>query len=115
MCCTLVRCLEGGKEINQAIQNFQLSAFPLFLNLPKNDSGTTAGCTLIARWRKVVLMALGTFVLKNIFCLQTHWATAYRQGDQIGRFFAQCVNVCFGQLHENYRNSPHFWATLFNG
>jgi hypothetical protein len=53
MCCTLVRCLEGGKEINQAIQNFQLSAFPLFLNLPKNDSGTTAGCTLIARWRKV--------------------------------------------------------------
>jgi hypothetical protein len=35
------------------------------------------------------------------------------QGDQIGRIFAQWVIVCFGQLHENYRTCPHFWATLF--
>jgi hypothetical protein len=31
------------------------------------------------------------------------------QGDQIERIFAQGVIVCFGQLHENYISSPHFW------
>jgi hypothetical protein len=34
------------------------------------------------------------------------------QGDKIGRIFAQWVFVCFGQLHENCRSSPHFWDTL---
>jgi hypothetical protein len=36
------------------------------------------------------------------------------QGDQIGRFFAQWVFGCFGQLHENCSSSPHFCATLFS-
>jgi hypothetical protein len=36
------------------------------------------------------------------------------QGGQIGQIFAQRVIVCFGQLRENYKRSPHFWATLFN-
>jgi hypothetical protein len=38
-----------------------------------------------------------------------------KQGDQIGRIFAQWVTVCFGQLFENDRNIPKFRATLFNG
>jgi hypothetical protein len=35
------------------------------------------------------------------------------QGDQIGRIFAYCVTVCFGQFFENKRNSRHFWNTFF--
>jgi hypothetical protein len=31
------------------------------------------------------------------------------------RIFVQWVIVCFVKLYENYRSSPHFWATLFNG
>jgi hypothetical protein len=34
------------------------------------------------------------------------------QGDQIGRIFAQWVNVYFGQLLKNYRSVPQIWATL---
>jgi hypothetical protein len=34
------------------------------------------------------------------------------QGDQIGRIFALLVIVYFGQLIENYVNSPHFGATF---
>jgi hypothetical protein len=30
------------------------------------------------------------------------------------QIFAQWGIVCFGQIHENYWSSPHFWATLFN-
>jgi hypothetical protein len=37
------------------------------------------------------------------------------QGDQIGQIFAQYVIICFVQLYENNRSSPHFWATLFSG
>jgi hypothetical protein len=32
------------------------------------------------------------------------------QGDQIGRIFAHWALVVFGQLFENYRSSPYFWA-----
>jgi hypothetical protein len=40
---------------------------------------------------------------------------AGKQGDQIGRKFAQFVTVYFGQLIENYRGTyPTFVATLVN-
>jgi hypothetical protein len=35
------------------------------------------------------------------------------QSDQIGRIFAQCAIVCFGQFFKNYTSSPKLWATLF--
>jgi hypothetical protein len=31
-----------------------------------------------------------------------------QQVDHNWQIFAQCVNVCFMQLRENYRSSPHF-------
>jgi hypothetical protein len=37
------------------------------------------------------------------------------QGDQIGRIFAQWVDVYFGQLLQNYRSIPQIWATLLYG
>jgi hypothetical protein len=33
---------------------------------------------------------------------------------EIVRIFAHWVIVCCGQLRENYKSSPHFWATLIN-
>jgi hypothetical protein len=35
-----------------------------------------------------------------------------RQGDQIGRIFAQWAIVYYGQFFENYRSSRHFCATF---
>jgi hypothetical protein len=35
------------------------------------------------------------------------------QGDQIGRIFAQCVIVSFGQFDENYRNRSQFRLPTF--
>jgi hypothetical protein len=35
-----------------------------------------------------------------------------RQGDQIGRIFAQRATVYFGQFLENYKSSPHLCATF---
>jgi hypothetical protein len=36
-----------------------------------------------------------------------------RQGDQIGRIFAQCAIIYFAQIDKNYRSSPKFCATFF--
>jgi hypothetical protein len=38
---------------------------------------------------------------------------APKQGDQIGRNFAQWAIVYFGELYKNYRSSPKFSATFF--
>jgi hypothetical protein len=38
-----------------------------------------------------------------------------KQGDQIGRFFANWATVYFEQLFEDDKSSPHFWATFFLG
>jgi hypothetical protein len=37
------------------------------------------------------------------------WLKEERQGDQIGRKFAQWVIVYFGQWFENYRSNAHLW------
>jgi hypothetical protein len=37
------------------------------------------------------------------------------KGEQIVRIFAYSVIVSFGQFFEDYRGSPHYWATFFHG
>jgi hypothetical protein len=37
-----------------------------------------------------------------------------RRVTRLGEFLAQWVIVYFGQLFENYKSSPQFWATLFH-
>jgi hypothetical protein len=39
----------------------------------------------------------------------------WQQGDQIGRIFDHWLIIHFGQLLENHKSSPHFWATFFYG
>jgi hypothetical protein len=43
-----------------------------------------------------------------------NWS-ATRQGDKIGRVFADWAIVYFGLLFENYKSRPNYWATFFHG
>jgi hypothetical protein len=67
----------------------------------------------------------GRFFLTNISGHTAHRATQRvlaigchcggsvgKQGDHIGRFFAQRVIVYFGQFFENDPSSLYFWATF---
>jgi hypothetical protein len=49
-----------------------------------------------------------TFCASDRECFLTR-----KQGDQIGRIFAQWAIAYFGQWFENYRSSAYFWATFF--
>jgi hypothetical protein len=37
------------------------------------------------------------------------------QSDQIGRIFAYCAIIFFGQISKITDVSPNFWATIFSG
>jgi hypothetical protein len=50
-----------------------------------------------------------TFIFRNLFLL---FCVGANQGDLIGRKFAQCAIVDFGQLFENEQSSLLFWATF---
>jgi hypothetical protein len=58
------------------------------------------------------------YVVVHAWVVRSNHALAYigrRQGDQIGRIFAQWVIVYFGQFLENYRSSPNFGVTFSPG
>jgi hypothetical protein len=51
-----------------------------------------------------------TLYAKPLGVPETRSAGGGELGEQIGRIFAHRVAICFGQLFENYKSSPHFGA-----